>query len=143
MKKADRRGPRPPKRARLSTAGSGWREGTVQEFLGLSDEESALVRAKAALAVFLQQRRKAIGWSQTALAERLGSGQSRVAKMEAAQPSVSLDLLVRALLVTGVTMPDIGVVIATGDPDARAGSKRPSRSKQQPTRPARGAVTAH
>ena len=143
MIRAVRRGPRPSKRAGLNTTGSGWREGAVQEFLGLTDEEAALVRTKAALAVFLQQRRKTIGWSQAALAERLGSGQSRVAKMETAQPSVSLDLLVRAILVTGVSMNDIGAVIATGDPEARAGKSRRSRTKKQHSRPDRGAVSAH
>jgi hypothetical protein len=48
----------------------------------------------------------------------MGSGQSRVAKMEAAHPSVSLELLVKALLSTGVTMSDIGAVVSTGDPNA-------------------------
>lgn len=115
---------RPGNKTLHRAADSGWHEGTVQDFLGLSDEEAALIRAKAGLAVMLQQRRKVQGWSQAALAERLGSGQSRVAKMEAAHPSVSLDLLVRGLLVTGATMADIGAVMATGDPHATASAKQ-------------------
>jgi hypothetical protein len=107
------------------TADHEWREGTVQEFLGLSDEEAALIRAKASLAVMLAQRRKAMGWSQTALAERLGSGQSRVAKIEAAHPSVSLDLLVKALLVAGATMSDIGAVMANADSSAITRTNKP------------------
>ena len=106
--------------ARQSRRSATWREGTVQEFLGLSDEAAELVRVKAALAVYLQQRRKARNWSQAVLARRIGSGQSRVAKMEAAHPSVSLDLLVKALWATGATMPDIASVMATGDPDAKS-----------------------
>ena len=81
----------------------------------------------------LQQRRKRNGWSQAALACRLGSGQSRIAKMEAAQASVSLDLLVKALLVTGATMTDIGAVMIVGDPDAKASHMRAKRwNKKQP-----------
>ena len=114
---------------------TGWRKGTVQDFLGLSDEEAALVNMKAALAVRLHRRRRGLAWSQTELAERLGSGQSRVAKMEAAHPSVSLELLVKALLATGVTMAEIGAVVSTGDPDAapegrRAASKRAKRKRR-------------
>ena len=81
MKKSSRAGRRRPE--------TGWREGTVQDFLGLSDAEAALVDMKAALAVRLHRRRRGLAWSQTELAERLGSGQSRVAKMEAAHPPAS------------------------------------------------------
>ena len=45
--------------------------------------------------------------------KRLGSSQSRVAKMEAADPSVSLDLLVRGLLATGASPRDIGRVLVS------------------------------
>jgi hypothetical protein len=54
----------------------------------------------------------------------MGSGQSRVAKIEAAHPSVSLELLVKALLSTGVTISDIGAVVSTGDPEAAARGRR-------------------
>ena len=111
--------------------GGGWREGTVKELLGLTEEQSVLVRTKAALAVFLQQRRKQRGWCQAELATRMSSGQSRVAKMEAAHSSVSLDLLVKALLVTGATMPDVAAVMASGDPDARAPQKHPAPKRQR------------
>jgi DNA-binding XRE family transcriptional regulator len=110
-----------------------WREGTVQDFLGLSESQAALVRTKAALAVRLQRRRTALGWSQTELAQRIGSGQSRVAKVEAAHPSVSLELLVKALLATGATMAEIGAVVSTGDPEARPRARRsaPKRAKRR------------
>jgi hypothetical protein len=114
-----------------------WREGTVREFLGLSESQAALIRTKAALAVRLQRRRSALEWSQTELAQRIGSGQSRVAKMEAAHPSVSLELLVKALLATGASMVEIGAVVSTGDPDApprvrRPAPKRAKRSRRPP-----------
>lgn len=130
MKVSPKGGAPPAKKSGRRAADHGWTEGTVQDFLRLSDEEAALIRAKAGLAVMLQRRRKVQGWSQTALAERLGSGQSRIAKMEAAQPSVSLDLLVRGLLVAGATMTEIGSVIAAGDPNSTVRAQRPKQSRR-------------
>ena len=124
-------GTRAPKRSSRIEAHAEWREGTVQEFLGLTDEEAQLVRTKVALAVLLKERRRTKGWNQTVLAKRLGSGQSRIAKMEAAHPSVSLDLLVKALLVAGATMPEIGAAMATGDPNAEASGKRARATRKQ------------
>lgn len=124
MKGSIKAGTRPLKRSSRSAAHSDWREGTVQDFLGLTDEETQLMRTKAALAVLVQQRRQLKGWSQTVLAERLGSGQSRIAKIEAAHPSVSLDLLIKALLVTGATMSEIGAVMAAGDSKVKAGGRQ-------------------
>jgi hypothetical protein len=94
------------KSARLQAAG--WKVGTAKELLGLSDEEAALIEVKLALAVYLKSRRTAIGLSQTELAKRLGSSQSRVAKLESADPSVSIDLLVRSLLALGATRQEVG-----------------------------------
>jgi hypothetical protein len=92
---------RTSKRKRLQAAG--WKVGDAKSFLGMSDEEAALVEMKLALADHLRRRRLARHVSQVELAGQLGSSQSRVAKMEAADGSVSLDLLVRALLVLGET----------------------------------------
>jgi hypothetical protein len=63
------------------------------------------------------------------MAERIGSGQSRVAEMEAAHPSVSLDLLIKALLATGATMADVAAVMATSDPDAGLLQKNPQTKR--------------
>jgi len=98
------------KRKRLEAAG--WRVGDTQEFLGLSDEEMAYIDMRIAVRNALRARREAEGLTQKALASRLGSSQSRVAKMEAGDSSVSLDLLVRALLATGATAEDIADAIA-------------------------------
>jgi hypothetical protein len=111
---------------RSSKSKSPWRQGTVQEFLDLSQSQAAVIRTKAALAVRLQRRRTALAWSQTELAQRIGSGQSRVAKAEAAHPSVSLELLVKALLATGASMAEIGAVVSTGDPGAPVRVRRPA-----------------
>ena len=79
----------------------GWKVGTVSELLDLSTEETAYIELKLQLARSLQKRRKAMKLTQTALARRLKSSQSRVAKMESGDPSVSVDLLIRSLLALG------------------------------------------
>lgn len=101
---------RAAKKKRL--AARGWAVGDAREFLGLSEEEAAFVELKLALADNLRQRRLKRGITQTQLAKRLESSQSRVAKMEAGDRSVSLDLLVRSLLTVGMTPRELAKVIA-------------------------------
>ena len=96
----------------------GWKIGDTQEFLGLSDDEMAYVDMRISVRNALRARREAGGLTQKALATRLGSSQSRVAKMEAGDPSVSLDLLIRALLATGATTLDVADAIAERAPVA-------------------------
>ena len=91
----------------------GWRVGTVQEFLGLSDEEAAYVELRLRLAATLRKRRQQKRLSQTELASRINSSQSRVAKMEAGDPSVSLDLLIRSLLALGASRRDLARAISS------------------------------
>jgi predicted transcriptional regulator len=98
------------KKERLEAAG--WRIGTAAELLGLTKEEAALIEMKLGLAESLRRRRVARKLTQTQLAKRLGSSQSRVAKMEAADASVSIDLLVRALLELGATRSQVAKAMA-------------------------------
>lgn len=98
------------KRERLESAG--WRVGSAKEFLGLSDVESAVVEVRVALARALRRQRMMRRMSQAALASELGSSQSRVAKMESADPSVSVDLLLRSLFALGSTPAQVGKAIA-------------------------------
>jgi DNA-binding XRE family transcriptional regulator len=98
------------KRERLEAAG--WRLGSAADFLGLSKEEAAFVEMKLALAESLRRRRQARRLTQTQLAKRIGSSQSRVAKMEAADPSVSIDLLIRSLLAMGASRAELAKIIA-------------------------------
>jgi DNA-binding XRE family transcriptional regulator len=81
----------------------GWTVGTAAAFLALTSEEAAFVEIKLALSGALRMARERAGLSQAEVARRLGSSQSRIAKMEAADPAVSIDLLLRALLALGVT----------------------------------------
>lgn len=98
------------KRKRLERAG--FTVGSVAEFLNLSDEEAALVEMRLVLSRALRERRTAAGLTQGALARLMGSSQSRVAKMEAGDPSVSLDLLIRALLAAGASRREVGQALA-------------------------------
>ncbi len=89
------------KRKRLEAAG--WKVGTTSEFLGLSAAEEAYIEFKLTLAKQLHQLRLEKDLTQIELATLLHSSQSRVAKMEAGDPGVSIDLLVRSLLALGAT----------------------------------------
>ena len=98
------------KKDRLEAAG--WRVGNAEDFLELPPEEAAFVELKLALAHFLRDVRVHQGWTQAQTAKRHGSSQSRFAKMEAADASVSVDLLVKSLLGLGATREQVGEVIA-------------------------------
>lgn len=89
------------KKRRLES--KGWKIGTAREFLRLSPEEAAYVELKLALSKNLQDYRREKKLTQEELARRLKSSQSRIAKMEAGDPSVSIDLLVRSLLALGAS----------------------------------------
>jgi len=93
-------------------AAAGWNSGDAADFLELSAEEAAFVELKLALADYLRDLRTRNAWTQAQVARRLGSSQSRVAKMEAADASVSLDLLVKSLLALGASRSEVGRVIA-------------------------------
>jgi DNA-binding XRE family transcriptional regulator len=98
------------KRRRLERAG--FKVGSAADFLGLTDEEAALVEMKAALSARVKTWRARARMTQAALARRLRSSQSRVAKIEAGDPSVSLDLLVRASLATGAKPAEVARALA-------------------------------
>lgn len=101
---------RADKRRRLEA--KGWKVGSPREFLGLTDEEAAYIELRLKLADGLKARRNAQGISQTKLAKTLQSSQSRVAKMESGDPTVSLDLLVKSLLALGASNRDLARIIS-------------------------------
>ncbi|MBC5797464.1 helix-turn-helix transcriptional regulator [Sphaerospermopsis sp. LEGE 00249] len=98
------------KRERLEA--KGWKIGTVAEFLELTPEEAALVEIKLALSRSLKERRQNL-MTQADLAAKLNSSQPRIANAENGDASVSIELLIRAMLATGATPQDIGQVIAS------------------------------
>ena len=89
------------KRRRLAAAG--WKETTVPEFLNLSEADLQYIEMKLALSRLLRLVRERRRLTQTKAAALLKTSQSRLARMEAGDPSVSLDLLVRGLFALGVS----------------------------------------
>ncbi len=94
----------------------GWRVGDAHDFLGLSEEETAFIELKLRLAESLRARRLGRRLTQEELARLLRSSQSRIAKMEAADPSVSLDLIIRSLFAVGASHQDIARAITRTAP---------------------------
>jgi DNA-binding XRE family transcriptional regulator len=103
------------KRTRLEARG--WKFGTAAEFLSLSPVESAYIEVRMKLAADLRARRLRRKLTQGQLAALIGSSQSRVAKMESGNPSVSLDLLVRALLALGASVRTTAEALTSGKAD--------------------------
>ena len=92
----------------------GWRVGGADEFLGLTPEEVAFVEVRLALSDNVRKLRIRKKLSQVRLAKLLGSSQSRVAKIEAGDSTVSLDLMFRSLLVLGASKKDLAKIISSG-----------------------------
>jgi ribosome-binding protein aMBF1 (putative translation factor) len=92
-------------------AAKGWKVGDAKDFLELADSEEAYIELRLKLADGLKNRRSSKGMTQTELAGTLRSSQSRVAKMEAGDPTVSLDLLVRSLLALGTSNRELAAMI--------------------------------
>ena len=105
------------KRQKLEAAG--WRVGSTAEFLDLTPEESALIEFKISLGRLVRRTRLRSRLSQQALAQKLNSSQSRVAKVEAGDVGVSLDLAVKAALAAGAKRKELAQAIA---PKRRAAS---------------------
>jgi ribosome-binding protein aMBF1 (putative translation factor) len=97
---------------RKNLGARGWKVGDAKDFLGLTDEEAAYIELRLKLAQGLRAKRSARGLSQTELAKVMRSSQSRVAKMESGDPTVSLDLLVRSLLALGASSRELGQMIS-------------------------------
>jgi hypothetical protein len=97
------------RRARLQ--GNGWRFGSPTDFLELSTADSAFLETKLALSDSLRARRTAQRVSRATLAKRLNVRQVQIAKMEDADQTVSIDLLLRALFALGAKPRDVAVAI--------------------------------
>ncbi len=90
----------------------GWKFGGVEDFLGLTDEELEYIELKITLSEMVKEHREKRGLSQVTAAKILKSSQSRLSKIETADPTVSIDLQIKALLALGATKEEIGQKIA-------------------------------
>lgn len=102
---------REDKKRRLEA--KGWRVGSASDFLGLSPDEEAYIEIRLALAAALKRKRARKHITQQDLARTVESSQSRIAKMEAGDASVSIDLLIRTLLALGTTRRSLGTIISS------------------------------
>lgn len=93
---------------REKLAKKGWKLGSADEFLGLSTEESAYLEMKLTLSGKLKEKRIRKKLTQAEFARLIHSSQSRIAKMEAGDPTVSVDLLIKSLLALGVSKKELG-----------------------------------
>jgi DNA-binding XRE family transcriptional regulator len=96
-------------------AKKGWIVGDAKQFLGLTDEEMTYIELKLAFSKRLRERRVKKHLTQAQLARQIKSSQSRVAKMEAGDPSVSIDLLIRSLIALGTSKKELAKVITASN----------------------------
>ena len=100
------------KAKRTALENRGWKVGSAEDFLGLSEQEIAYIELKLELSRKLKASRTNKKLTQAELARVVNSSQSRVAKMEAGDPTVSIDLLVKSLLALGVSKKELGQAIS-------------------------------
>jgi predicted transcriptional regulator len=101
---------KPNKKDKLEAAG--WKVGNTNDFLGLSADEAAYIELKLALSEQLRKRRLKKKLTQIEVAQIVASSQSRVAKMESGDSTVTVDLLVKSLLALGATRKELATAIA-------------------------------
>ena len=101
------------KRKKLES--KGWKIGNAEAFLGLAPEEANYLKLKLVLGQNLRKLREKQKLTQVLLASLVETSQSRIAKMEAGDPSVSLDLLVKTLFALGASMKAIAAIISTSE----------------------------
>jgi predicted XRE-type DNA-binding protein len=92
--------------------GGGFVRTTVGEWLDLTAAQVEMIEVRVALAKKLRRMREGRQMTQADLAKSLGTSQPRVSKMEAGDPEVTLDLLIRSLLALGASRGVIGRTIA-------------------------------
>lgn len=91
---------------------SEWTSGDYGDFLDLSTEERQLVEIRISVSKMIRRLREEKCLTQANLAERVGSSQSRIARIEAGAADVTLDLLIRVMLAAGGNLAELADVLA-------------------------------
>ena len=115
------------KRKKLEKAG--WSVGSASDFLELSEAESTVVEIKIGLTKLLKDQRKRKRVTQIELAKRIGSSQSRIAKIESADRSVSIKLIVKSLVSLGASLNEIGGTICAQGKSVKVEPSKPKSRK--------------
>ncbi len=123
---------RSKKKSALKAAG--WAVGNADEFAGLTASEATLLDIRSALGARVRRMRASTGITQSELANTMGSSQSRVAKIEAEHPGVSLELVLRALMALGASRSDLGKYIAATASAQTAVPGRSGRARRSPAK---------
>jgi transcriptional regulator with XRE-family HTH domain len=110
---------------------AGWQVGSVADFLGITEEEAVYIDLRVRLADALKARRQAARLSQKAFASTRKSSQSRIAKAEANDPSVSLDLVIRSLIALGVNLGELASIIVDENRSTVSGAMADSKTKRK------------
>lgn len=100
-------------RKRRLLEAKGWKVASTREFLDLTDEELEYIEIKIALSQLVKAQRERRRLTQERAARMIGSSQSRVAKMEAGDPSVSIDMYVKSIIALGGSREELGEAIKT------------------------------
>lgn len=95
----------------MKTLKNGWVEGSVQDFLKLSDADMEYIEMRLALSRLLKEKRQKKHLTQVQAAMQLHTSQSRLAKMEKGDPTVSVDLLLQSLFHLGMKRKELATVI--------------------------------
>src|SRR5690349_5120163 len=111
MRDSERRVPKMNRAERKRLEDAGWQVGSIADFLGLTLQESAYIELRVRLTEALKARRQTARLSQKAFATTMKSSQSRIAKAEANDPTVSLDLLIRSLIALGVSLGELASIL--------------------------------
>jgi len=89
----------------------GYRIGSAADFLKLTPEEEAYIDIRLDISNMVKAQRAKKGWTQEQLARSIGSSQSRIAKLEAGDPGISMDLMIKSLLRLGTSKKQIGKLL--------------------------------
>ena len=98
-------------RNRLKKLANGWVEGSVKEFLALAEADLECIETRRALSRLLKEKRERLRLSQVQVVARLRTSQSRVAKMEKANPTVWADLLLQSLFRLGLKRKEVAEAV--------------------------------
>lgn len=105
---------------------AGWTFGDAAEFLGLSNEDREILEFRLKVSREPRRLREGSLLTQRQLANRIGSSQSRVAKIESASQEVSLDLMLRGFFAVGGRL---SFLVAQAERPAGSTSPEPKRPK--------------
>lgn len=91
----------------------GWKVGDIDEYLGLTPAEMVIVEMKAGLAEALAKKRKKSGLTQIEASAKAKTSQSRFAKAEHSDSSVSLELMIKLFFSLGADKKELFKVLRT------------------------------